>query len=187
MSRPRPTFWFPEYRSSVLTVKQLLANPSTLQKAVSEVRTLFKSESEINLITVNSILPYLNAVLDESLRLYPPVPSSLPRLTPHHHTICDIPIPAGTQVGVHVSPLPIQSPAAPLSLIHTHPTSPLTKPFHSKAQQTSPPPTSPTPPPSFPNAGCPTPKKTTRLNSTTTTAQPCNPSQSDHATASARI
>ena len=59
----------------------LLKNPSSLSKAVNEVRKSFVQASDITFASVTAQLPYLNACLEESLRLYPPVPSVLPRRT----------------------------------------------------------------------------------------------------------
>ncbi|KAI3320822.1 cytochrome p450 monooxygenase [Xylariaceae sp. AK1471] len=57
------------------------AHPDILDKVVQEVRTKFRGEEEINLISVNG-LDYMLACLNESLRLYPPVPIGLPRVVP---------------------------------------------------------------------------------------------------------
>lgn len=59
----------------------LLKNPSAMKKAVDEVRNTFVHASDITFASVTAQLPYLNACLEESLRLYPPVPSVLPRRT----------------------------------------------------------------------------------------------------------
>ena len=59
----------------------LLTNPETYAKVNAEIRDAFKSPEEITLTTTGK-LPYLHAVLEESLRLYPPVPIGLPRITP---------------------------------------------------------------------------------------------------------
>ena len=59
----------------------LLKNPSSLAKAVNEVRNSFVHASDITFTSVTAQLPYLNACLEESLRLYPPVPTVLPRRT----------------------------------------------------------------------------------------------------------
>lgn len=59
----------------------LLRNPDAYKKLVDEVRMTFKAEDEINNNAVAQ-LPYLNAVLEEGFRMYPPVPSAVPRVTP---------------------------------------------------------------------------------------------------------
>lgn len=66
----------------------LLNNPDAYKKLVDEVRTTFKHEGEINSIAVAQ-LPYLNAVLEEGLRMYPPTPCAIPRVTsPEGDEIC---------------------------------------------------------------------------------------------------
>lgn len=59
----------------------LLQNPDVLHRVQSEVRTLFQKEDEIRLRSAShpSSLPYLDAVIQESLRCYPSIPSTLPR------------------------------------------------------------------------------------------------------------
>jgi cytochrome P450 len=52
-----------------------------MKKLTSEIRGAFKSEDEIDFVSV-STLPYLLACLDEALRIYPPVPIGLPRVVP---------------------------------------------------------------------------------------------------------
>ena len=59
----------------------LLKNPDIYQKLVKEIRSSFKNESDITISAVLN-LPYLNAVLEESLRIYPPVPNALSRRVP---------------------------------------------------------------------------------------------------------
>lgn len=48
---------------------------------MKEIRGSFSSEEDISLITVSQ-LKYLPAVLEEALRMFPPVPVSLPRVVP---------------------------------------------------------------------------------------------------------
>ena len=57
----------------------LLKNPLVLRKLEYHVRSSFGSESEIDLISVGK-LDYMLAVLDEALRLYPPVPAQSNRI-----------------------------------------------------------------------------------------------------------
>lgn len=59
----------------------LLSNPDAMKKCVEEVRTSFKSEDEITLMSVNC-LTYMLACLNEALRSYPPVPFGMPRQVP---------------------------------------------------------------------------------------------------------
>lgn len=59
----------------------LLKNPAKMKELVNEVRTTFDKESDVNLTSVNK-LTYMLACLDEALRLYPPVPTGLPRTVP---------------------------------------------------------------------------------------------------------
>lgn len=61
----------------------LLQNPKVLRHLQSEVREAFKTADEITLRSVSTAgrLPYLESVLQESLRCYPPVPATLPRIT----------------------------------------------------------------------------------------------------------
>lgn len=58
----------------------LLCNPTSLATLTTYLRTTFQSVEEISSITVN--IDYLLAVLNEALRLYPPVPSIFSRVTP---------------------------------------------------------------------------------------------------------
>lgn len=72
-----------ETTSSVLAAatNYLLQNPDMLRRVQSEVRAAFKAADGITLraLSTPGLLPYLEAVLQESLRCYPPVPATLPR------------------------------------------------------------------------------------------------------------
>lgn len=57
----------------------LLKNPDILRKLENHVRSSFTSESEIDLISVGK-LDFMLAVLNEALRLYPPVPAQSNRI-----------------------------------------------------------------------------------------------------------
>ncbi|MCJ1462457.1 hypothetical protein MMC07_001059 [Pseudocyphellaria aurata] len=82
----------------------LLQNPEMLRRLQSEVREAFKTADEITLRSVSTTgrLPYLEAVLQESLRCYPPVPAVLPRITgPEGALIDGAWVPGNISVGVH--------------------------------------------------------------------------------------
>jgi cytochrome P450 len=57
----------------------LATHPDVQRKLAEEVRSSFKAEGDIDYFSVNQ-LKYMLAVLDESMRMYPPVPSNLPRV-----------------------------------------------------------------------------------------------------------
>jgi len=79
----------------------LLINPDTMAKLVSEVRGAFPSETDIT-IDALARLPYLNACIEEGLRMYPPISSGLPRLTPEGGAvIANKYIPANVSVSVN--------------------------------------------------------------------------------------
>jgi cytochrome P450 len=59
----------------------LLKNPAKLERLQNEIRTAFSSLKDMHM-TELAQLPYLNACLEEGLRIYPPVSGGLPRTTP---------------------------------------------------------------------------------------------------------
>ncbi|KAF6812515.1 trichothecene c-15 hydroxylase, partial [Colletotrichum plurivorum] len=78
----------------------LARNPDSLAKLAEEVRSAFQSEEQIDMISVQN-LPYLLAVLDESMRLFPPVPAGSPRMAGEGgDTILGRHIPEGTTMDV---------------------------------------------------------------------------------------
>lgn len=75
----------------------LLTNSDKMEKLKDEVRSTFASDSEISASTVNR-LSYMLAVLNEALRLYPPVTSNLVRVVPHGgDRISDLWVPEGVR------------------------------------------------------------------------------------------
>ncbi|GKU05128.1 unnamed protein product [Fusarium langsethiae] len=60
---------------------QLLTNREKYDKLVNEIRSSFSTEDEITATRVDQ-QKYLLAVLSEGLRMYPPVPGALARITP---------------------------------------------------------------------------------------------------------
>jgi cytochrome P450 len=84
----------------------LLQNPRTMHKLTDEIRTAFKSQEEITILSVSK-LPYLLAVLEETLRHYPPAPSAFERLVPGDgDTVCGHWIPGGVSFPYLLSPHP---------------------------------------------------------------------------------
>ncbi|CAL5865821.1 uncharacterized protein PFLUO_LOCUS27 [Penicillium psychrofluorescens] len=81
-----------------------LTNPRAHQKLLHEIRGTFKSIHEINFQSVSQ-LTYLVAALEESLRVYPPVPSIIPRVVPKGGALIDGEfVPEGISVsGAHFS------------------------------------------------------------------------------------
>lgn len=71
----------------------LLTHKAVLDKICKEVRSTFHSEKEITFTSVSQ-LAYLNAVIEESFRMFPPVPSAQSRFS----------LPAGTVIDGHFVP-----------------------------------------------------------------------------------
>lgn len=59
----------------------MLTHPHVMEKLKHEIRTSFNSAEEINIARVSK-LEYINGVMDEAFRLYPPAAGNHPRLTP---------------------------------------------------------------------------------------------------------
>ncbi|THC98068.1 hypothetical protein EYZ11_002420 [Aspergillus tanneri] len=73
----------------------LLKTPNAYAKLKEEVRTAFKSDDEITLQACNQ-LTYIHAVINEGLRMYPPVAVGLPRIVdPQGDTIAGEWVPGG--------------------------------------------------------------------------------------------
>jgi cytochrome P450 len=83
------------------TSYHLMMNPDKLNLLTQEIRSAFTSIEDMNLESL-ARQKYLMACLQEGLRMYPPVPSELPRVVPAGGaTICGEWIPGGTSLGVH--------------------------------------------------------------------------------------
>ncbi|QBZ61995.1 hypothetical protein PoMZ_10869 [Pyricularia oryzae] len=81
----------------------VLSNPDVYARLRAELDAAFASEADITLqSTQRSHLPYLHAVVDETLRMFPPGPGAFPRVVPDGgRTILGRFIPGGMTVGMH--------------------------------------------------------------------------------------
>lgn len=73
----------------------LLKHPNYMKHLVAEIRETFPTRESITMQKLAS-LEFLNACIDEALRLYPPLPIGMPRIVPAQGAvICDEEIPGG--------------------------------------------------------------------------------------------
>ncbi|KAH8197034.1 hypothetical protein TruAng_008785 [Truncatella angustata] len=91
----------------------LTMNPEVYQRLASEVRSAFSSEEEINMNSTGQ-LHYLQACLEEVLRIYPPAAETPPRVSPGE-TVGGQFVPKGTYITIyqwptHHSPLNFTDP-----------------------------------------------------------------------------
>ena len=59
----------------------LATNPHVTAKVLEELHATFNSEEEIDMRSASKLI-YLNAVIEETLRYYPPGPNAMWRMTP---------------------------------------------------------------------------------------------------------
>lgn len=83
------------------TMYYLLKNPEYMIKLQHELRSAFSSIDDMHLDSLARV-PFLEAVLKEGIRMYPPVPIGLPRVSPPGGmTVGEHFVPEGTVVAVH--------------------------------------------------------------------------------------
>ncbi|KAL6161407.1 hypothetical protein ACJQWK_08592 [Exserohilum turcicum] len=72
-----------ETTASALTaiMRMLVQNKGALHRLTSEIRETFQNESDMTIATTGN-LPYLNAVIQEGMRVCPPVVVGVPRVVP---------------------------------------------------------------------------------------------------------
>ncbi|KAI8942932.1 hypothetical protein NX059_000970 [Plenodomus lindquistii] len=85
----------------------ITTNPQALKRVQEEVRAAFSTEEEITMVSTGQ-LKYLNACIEEGLRMYPPVVEMPPRISPGEYVNGHY-IPQGTwitiwQWAVHYNP-----------------------------------------------------------------------------------
>ncbi|KAI3399766.1 hypothetical protein diail_5562 [Diaporthe ilicicola] len=71
-----------------VAVYHLLRNPGALARLQREVRGAFAAEEDLVFSAV-SRLPYLRAVIEESLRIHPPLPAGINRVVPEGGAVID--------------------------------------------------------------------------------------------------
>lgn len=76
----------------------ICTTPSAYARLTTEIRDAFQNYEDINGIATEK-LKYLNAVIDETLRIFPPVPVGMPRVSPGE-TVDGMFIPKGMEVSV---------------------------------------------------------------------------------------
>lgn len=79
------------------TMSELIKNPTIMKKTQDEVRRVVAGKSKITEKEINE-LRYLKLVIKESLRLHPPAPLLVPRLTTEDFEVLGYDVPVKTQV-----------------------------------------------------------------------------------------
>jgi len=81
----------------------LVNNPEKLEALLTEIDSAFPSREESITFAKTQDLQYLNAVINESMRLMSVITAGLPRITTEETVLCNHKLPAGTVVSSCVS------------------------------------------------------------------------------------
>lgn len=87
------------------TLLLLLNNPGTIEPLIAEIDKAFPSKSDTITFAKTQDLPYLNAVLNESMRCMPIVSAGLARQATEATTLCGYEIPAGVSLSNSIIPV----------------------------------------------------------------------------------
>ena len=82
----------------------LLKNPDSMRKVRDEIDAAFNDPSEMTFVK-EAQLPYLHACIEETFRIYPPIPMELNRTTPPEGATIDGIFVPGNVSGSYVLPL----------------------------------------------------------------------------------
>jgi cytochrome P450 len=99
-----------ETTASSLTAitRELVQHQGAMHRLTHEIRSAFGSESDITSATTGN-LPYLNAVINETLRLDPPTTIGVPRVVPRGgDTVCGRWVPGGVSIPSLTSAVRVQ-------------------------------------------------------------------------------
>ncbi|KAH6983962.1 cytochrome P450, partial [Ilyonectria destructans] len=77
-----------------------LQHREVVSKLKSELKSAFPSTRSVPDYQTCSRLPYLQAVINETLRMYPTIVAMLPRTATHDSIVAGVPVPKGTIVGI---------------------------------------------------------------------------------------
>nr|XP_043636783.1 cytochrome P450 Tp4149-like [Erigeron canadensis] len=88
------------YASLIWSLSELIRHPRVMKKLQQEATEIAQGRSMISEKDLEK-MPYLKAVIKETLRLYPPLPLLIPRESMHDVKLLGYDIPAGTQTVVN--------------------------------------------------------------------------------------
>jgi cytochrome P450 len=74
-------------------------HPEIYERLVKEVRATFATYESINSRTTGQGIPFMDAVLNEAMRITPVLPGPMWRRTDHPLNVCNYPVPGGTELG----------------------------------------------------------------------------------------